>query len=135
MLKQRVQRIKPSRQCIDVLARRNAQAVQAAGHALVESLLDLLETTFHLALGFGDAVFHCIDLAVGRVDLLVNQLLAFLLDAFAGLDQVLEVLDAFLACLGVSAQARQPDFPRIGFYVSQRASLVLFSSVFLDGTG
>src|SRR5690606_19187610 len=71
LLKQRVQRIKPSRQCIDVLARRNAQAVQAAGHALVESLLDLLETTFHLALGFGDAVFHCIDLAVGRVDLLV----------------------------------------------------------------
>src|SRR5690606_40149067 len=48
LLKQRVQRIKPSRQCIDVLARRNAQAVQAAGHALVESLLDLLETTFHL---------------------------------------------------------------------------------------
>lgn len=60
MLKQRVQRIKPSRQCIDVLARRNAQAVQAAGHALVESLLDLLETTFHLALGFGDALMHAL---------------------------------------------------------------------------
>ncbi|MNR43579.1 hypothetical protein D3C85_1622160 [compost metagenome] len=56
---------------------------------------------------------------------MVDALLALLLDRLAGLDQFLDVVGAFLADAGISAQACQPDLACVVTYVAQGTGLVL----------
>jgi len=130
-----IEHIELSRECINVLLGRNAQAIETAGNATIKGFFDFFELAFNLAFHFGNAIFHvvfnAVDLAVGSFNLLINQLLALLLDALASLDQVLQVTRAFLASFGVSAQASQVDLARIALNIGQYGSFA-FAYGFLD---
>ena len=82
MLEQRAQLIQLSRECFHILLGRNADAVQRGSHTGIESLLDLVELHFDLALDAGDIgidrLLDRFDLAIGGLDLLVDQWNSFL---------------------------------------------------------
>ncbi|MNT80697.1 hypothetical protein D3C72_2201960 [compost metagenome] len=87
-----------------------------------------------LFLHTGDAALDTVELSVGGFDLLVHQLLALLLDAFAGLHQLLEIVDALGAGLGVGTQASQPDLAGVELDVSEDGGLAFyFLDFLLDG--
>ncbi|MNE68469.1 hypothetical protein D3C80_1641370 [compost metagenome] len=107
--------------------RRNAEAIQGATDPCVESFFDLVQLNFDLAAYATDFLGRFVDLVVGCIELLVDALLATLLDAFAGLDQLIEVVGAFLAHTRIGADARQPDLARVAAHLAQRTrGVVLF---------
>ncbi|MNV06324.1 hypothetical protein D3C71_966970 [compost metagenome] len=101
--------------------RRNTDTIQGTCDTRVERLLDLVELNLDLAFESADFTLGFIDLGIGRFKLLSDYLFAFLFNNLTSLDQLLKVLAALLADLGVGTQACQPDLAGIGFDVAQRA--------------
>jgi hypothetical protein len=74
---------------------------------------------FDLAFERADFAFGFIDLGIGRFKLFSDRFFAFLFNSLTSLDQLLKVVAALLADLGVGTQACQPDLAGIGFDVAQ----------------
>ena len=107
-LKQLVQLFKLHRQRLNVMFRRNAEAIQGASYPCVESFFDLVELNFDLAAYATDFFSGFVDLVVGCIELFVDALLATFFNAFAGFDQLVEILGTFLADAGIGADTCQP---------------------------
>lgn len=101
--------------------RRNADTIQGTCDTRVERLLDPVELNFDLAFESAHFTLGFIDLGIGRFKFLSDYFFAFLFNNLTSLDQLLKVLAALLADLGVGTQACQPDLAGIGFDVAQRA--------------
>ncbi|ROM25778.1 hypothetical protein BK644_14245 [Pseudomonas protegens] len=120
---QRRQLIELSRECLNVMFRRNADTIQGTGDARVKSLLDLVQLHFDFAFKSADIPFNAIYLTVGCFKLFSDNFFAFLFNGLTSLDQLLEVLAAFLTNFGVGPQACQPDLAGIGFDFTQSSRL------------
>ncbi|MNM52654.1 hypothetical protein D3C81_637390 [compost metagenome] len=82
---------------------------------------------FYLAPYAADFFTGFFKLVVGGIKLFVDALLAAFLYPFTGLDQLIEVVGAFLAHARIGADARQPDLARVTAHFAQRArGVVLF---------
>ena len=103
------QLIELSRECLNVMFRRNADTIQGTCNTRVEYLLDFVELNFDAGLESIDVGLGFDQFAVRRFKFSGNVLFAFGFNNFTGLDQLLEVLAALLTDLDIGAQARQPD--------------------------
>ena len=108
-------------QRLNVMFRRNAEAIQGATNPCVESLFDLVQLNFDLATYAAYLMGGFVKLVVGGVELFVDALAATFFNAFAGLDQLIEVVGTLLPDTGVSANARQPDLACVAAHFAQRA--------------
>lgn len=99
------QLIELSRECLNVMFRRNADTIQGTCNASIKYLLDFIELHFNPGLESVDVRLGFNQFTVGCFKFSSNALFAFCFNNFASLDQLLEVLATFLANLGVGAQA------------------------------
>ncbi|ERO65283.1 hypothetical protein P308_02225 [Pseudomonas piscis] len=99
------QLIELSRECLNVMFRRNADTIQGTGDARIKSLLDFIQLHFDPTFKSSDIPLDAIDLTVGRLKLFSHNFFAFLFNGLTSLDQLLEVVATFLADFGIGAQA------------------------------
>ncbi|MNE20042.1 hypothetical protein D3C80_1131450 [compost metagenome] len=85
---------------------------------------------FYPAWHTADSLGGFIDLVIGCLQLLIDALLATFLDAFASLDQLIEVVRALLPHACVRANPGQPDLACVAAHLAQGArGVVLFLHV------